>query len=56
MERLALISEKFLEDVNKEDSVIIEMFESIVQFLFKIILVAGVPFMTYVLLQFTGLI
>jgi hypothetical protein len=55
MERLGNLAAMFVEDVNKEDSMIIELFGTFVNFLFKILLWAGIPFLVYVLLEFAGL-
>lgn len=55
MERLGNLAGIFIEDVNKEDSAILDLFDMILNFLFKTILVAGVPFFLYVLIQFAGL-
>jgi hypothetical protein len=55
MERLNTFAGMFLEDVNKEDSVIIELFGNIVNFLFNMFLAVGVPFSIYVLLKFACL-
>lgn len=54
MEKVNTFAGMFLEDVNKEDSVIIELFGNIVNFLFKTFLAVGVPFSIYVLLKFNG--
>ncbi|WP_415817430.1 hypothetical protein [Mesobacillus thioparans] len=54
MRRLAALTEMFVTDVNKEDSVIVEFFGSIVNKLFKVFQVAGIPFLIYVLLVFSG--
>lgn len=56
MERLGALAEMFVKDLNKEESVVLELFENILDFLFKMILVAGIPFLLYVLLQFTNMI
>jgi hypothetical protein len=55
MKRLITFTGMFVEDVNKEDSVIIDLFGNILNFLFKMFLVVGVPFFIYVLLKFAGL-
>jgi len=55
MERLGTLAGMFVKDVNKEESVVLELFENILDFLFKMILVAGIPFLLYVLLQFSNL-
>jgi hypothetical protein len=55
MERLNTFAEMFVEDVNKEDSVIIDLFGNIVNFLFKLVLAVSLPGSIYVLLKFTGL-
>jgi hypothetical protein len=55
MERLGSLAEQFVEDVNKENSSILSLYEDIVHSLFKMILAAGIPFFVYVLLQFTAL-
>ena len=44
MERLSIIAEMFVEDVNKEDGIVVEFFGTIVNFLFKVILLAGNSF------------
>ncbi|MBT2662463.1 hypothetical protein [Bacillus sp. ISL-45] len=54
MERLGILAAMFVDDVNKEDSMIIELFGTIVYILFKILLWAGIPFLAYVLLEFAG--
>lgn len=56
MERLGALAEMFVKDVNKEESAVLELFENILDFLFKMILVAGIPFLLYVLLLFTNMI
>ncbi|MGV2938582.1 hypothetical protein AB5I83_03250 [Mesobacillus sp. LC4] len=55
MERLGILAEMFVEDVNKENSMVVELFGSIVNFLFKAVLVLGIPFLAYVLIEFAGL-
>ncbi|MEH7441541.1 hypothetical protein V7201_04310 [Bacillus sp. JJ1122] len=55
MERLGTLAEMFVEDVNKDDSAVLELFENILNFLYKFLLVAGIPFLLYVLLQFFNL-
>ena len=55
MEKMAAFAELFVEDVNKEDSMIIELFGNIVNFLFKTLQWAGIPFVIYVLFEFAGL-
>lgn len=55
MERLGILTEMFVEDVNKEESMVIELFGTVVNFLFKILMWAGIPFLAYVLLEFAGL-
>ncbi|ESU30165.1 hypothetical protein G3A_23220 [Bacillus sp. 17376] len=54
MERLGILAEMFVEDVNKEDSMVIELFDTIVNFLFKVFQLTGIPFLVYVLLEFAG--
>lgn len=55
MERLGNLAEMFVEDVNKENSMVVELFGNVVNFLFKAILVSGIPFLAYVLFEFAGL-
>lgn len=55
MQRLGILAEMFVEDVNSEDSVVVELFGNIVNFLFKVFQFAGIPFLVYVLLEFAGL-
>ena len=55
MERLGTLAAMFVEDVNKEDSMVIELFGTIVDFLLKSLLWTGIPFLVYVLLEFAGL-
>ena len=55
MEKFNTFAGMFLEDVDKDDSVIIELFGNFVNFLFKMFLAMGVPFLIYVLLKFAGL-
>ncbi|WP_213368039.1 hypothetical protein [Mesobacillus boroniphilus] len=55
MERLSTFAEMFVEDVNKEDSMVVGFFGTIVNILFKAFLLAGIPFIAYVLLEFAGL-
>ncbi|WP_226676882.1 hypothetical protein [Mesobacillus jeotgali] len=55
MQRLGILAEMFVEDVNNEDSVVVELFGTIVNFLFKVFQLAGIPFLVYVLLEFAGL-
>lgn len=52
MVNMAKFAERFVEDVNNEESMIIELFGTIVNFLFKSLLWAGTPFVVYVLLEF----
>lgn len=54
MERLGSLADLFIEDVNKEESAIIHSFDKIVNFLFKVFLMAGIPFFLYVLIQFAN--
>lgn len=56
MERLSFLAERFVEDVNKENSSTLSLFEKIVHFLFAIIAAAGIPFFMFVILQFTKLL
>ena len=56
MEKLETLANLFVEDVNKEDSVILEAFGRIVNFLFNSLLFVGIPFFLYVLLQFATLV
>ncbi|WP_173427564.1 hypothetical protein [Mesobacillus campisalis] len=44
-----------IQDVNKEDSVIIEVFGKVTDMLFKIIVFSGLPFLIWVLIQFSRL-
>lgn len=55
MEKLSTLAEMFVEDVNKEDSMIVNLFGGIVNTLFKGFVVAGIPFLLYVLVEFAGL-
>jgi hypothetical protein len=55
MERLGILAGMFIEDVNKEESMVVELFGNIVSTLFKVFLLAGIPFLFYVMLQFIGL-
>lgn len=52
MVNMANFAERFVEDVNHEESMIIELFGTIVNFLSKSLLWAGIPFVIYVLLEF----
>lgn len=54
MGKMNTLAGLFVEDVNKEDSAIIGLFESVISFLFNIIIFAGVPFLLYVILQFAS--
>jgi hypothetical protein len=54
MERLGSLAELFIEDVNQENSMVVELFGNIVNFLFKAVLVSGIPFLAYVLFEFAG--
>jgi hypothetical protein len=56
MEKLGTLANLFVEDVNKDDSVILEAFGRIVNFLFNTFSLAGIPFFLYVLLQFATLV
>ena len=56
MEKLETLANLFVEDVNKEDSVVLEAFGRIVNFLFNSFLLTGIPFFLYVLLQFANLV
>lgn len=56
MERLGSLAEVFVADVNKDDSIVLSFFASILDILSKIILMAGVPFLLYVVIQFIGLL
>ena len=55
MERLGNLAEMFVEDMNKENSMVVELFGNVVNFLFKAIVVSGIPFLAYVLFEFAGL-
>lgn len=44
--------ETVLVDVNEEDGVIINFFGKITEMIFNILMIAGVPFLIYVFLQF----
>lgn len=54
MEKLETVVGMIVEDVNKEESAIVGLFGTMVNFLFKTILACGIPFMLYVFLQFIG--
>lgn len=56
MKRLGHLAEVFIEDVNREDSAVFGTFASMLDILFKTILIAGVPFLLYVVIQFIGLL
>jgi hypothetical protein len=53
MDRLNLLLDTLIEDVNKEDGNIIRLFERILSILFSLIKWAGVPFVVYLLLEIT---
>jgi len=55
MERLGNLAEMFVEDVNKEDSAVLDLFDNMLNILFKLICAAGIPFLLYVMLQFANL-
>ncbi|WP_197280094.1 hypothetical protein [Bacillus sp. FJAT-27251] len=44
-----------IQDVNSEESVIIEAFGKVTDMLFKIIMFSGLPFLIWVLFQFSRL-
>lgn len=54
MERIGTLADLFIEDVNKENSTIINFFNIIVNSLFKVFSIAGIPFFLYVLIQFAN--
>lgn len=56
MERLGSLAEVFVEDVNKDDSIVLGFFDAVLDILFKTLLMAGVPFLLYVVIQFKGLL
>ncbi len=51
MSNLHLKFEAWVEDVNKENSVTIQIFENIINKMFILIKWAGVPYLFYLLLQ-----
>ncbi|WP_274854725.1 hypothetical protein [Bacillus methanolicus] len=55
MARLRDLTEKFREDVNQEDSKLIEAFGKITDLLFKFTILLGLPFLCYVFIQFHSL-
>jgi hypothetical protein len=55
MERLGNLAEMFVEDVNKEDSAVLELFSNMLYILFKLICATGIPFLLYVVLDFANL-
>jgi late competence protein required for DNA uptake (superfamily II DNA/RNA helicase) len=48
-------AQALIQDVNKEDSVIIEAFGKATDMLFKAIVFSGLPFLIWVLFQFSTL-
>ncbi|WLR56734.1 hypothetical protein LC048_07590 [Mesobacillus subterraneus] len=52
MQRLGILAAMFVEDVNNEDSVVVELYGNIVNNLFKVFQLVGIPFLIYVLLEF----
>ncbi|MDQ0411982.1 MULTISPECIES: hypothetical protein [Mesobacillus] len=54
MKAIVTFTEMFVKDVNKENSVIVELFGRIVNVLFKIFLSAGIPYFIYLLLEFSN--
>jgi hypothetical protein len=55
MEKLKLVAHAVTEDLNCEESMIIEIFRKGTDWLFKVILVLGIPFFLFVIGQFLGL-
>lgn len=47
--------EKIKNDVNQDDGVIISFFGQFTEMIFKILLLAGVPFLIYLFIQFIQL-
>lgn len=56
MEKVKAAFQTFVEDINSEESTIIEAFGLITNWLFKLILFLGVPFFIFVFGQFIRLI
>lgn len=52
MVKLSKFAQGLVEDVNREDSIVVEMAGKMVDLLFNVFLLAGIPFFLYVLLQF----
>lgn len=52
MTRIAQLVAKLKEDVNSEESVIIDSYSQFLARMFKLILWLGIPFVGYLLLQF----
>ncbi|MFE8695820.1 hypothetical protein ACFYKT_05510 [Cytobacillus sp. FJAT-53684] len=47
---------EFKEDVNKDESMVLDIYSRFLSSLFKLILWLGIPFIAYIMIQFIGLI
>jgi hypothetical protein len=56
VKKLFVLAETFVEDVNKEDSAILGFYSILLDIGFKTLILFGVPFLLYVLIQFNGLL
>lgn len=51
MTKVATIIETIINDVNKEESVILSIFHKMLQMNFKLIVFLGIPFLIYVIMK-----
>lgn len=56
MEKLSNLAQCFVEDVNREDSSVIDLLGKLVDTLYTVFYLAGIPFFLYVLLQFARIV
>lgn len=52
MEKVKLVAQVVTEDLNSEDSILIDVMEKGTDWLFKLIVLLGVPYLIYVVSQF----
>lgn len=55
MQQLKVVAQSIADDLNNEESILIEMMEKGTDWLFKLVLFLGVPFFFYVISQFLQL-
>jgi hypothetical protein len=53
MSKLQVLVESWIEDVNKEDSFTLQLFEKLLNTMFSFIKWAGIPFIIYLLIEVT---